>query len=180
MCDNLLVLCVILYPWFVPWVCDLEKSLHLSLIFCVSGLFWACFTGLMKIYVLFLFVGIYVSTPCKILPFVSKKKKPHWWPPHIHPSLTDPLPHPSIAAAFSRVVNSFVSDMLLPIISLIPGLGRNFDDLFAVLRRGDGGSSSSLSPGGLTVNGEESTWQSKGYNTVKQANDDGALVLAYG
>ncbi len=65
-----------------------------------------------------------------------------------------------IAAAFTSVVSSFVSDILLPPISLIPFIDRNLDEKFAVLRRG--------------------AHQAGGYNTSKQALDDGAVVMAYG
>jgi len=67
-----------------------------------------------------------------------------------------------IAAAFTKLVTSFVSDILLPIISLLPFLRRNMDEKFAVLRGGQ--------------------QYKKGlrYNTLKQAQDDGALVMAYG
>lgn len=47
-------------------------------------------------------------------------------------------PHPlhRVAAAFTSVVNSLVSDILLPPISLLPFLGRNLEEKFAVLKRG--------------------------------------------
>ncbi|KAG2420277.1 hypothetical protein HFD88_005078 [Aspergillus terreus] len=67
-----------------------------------------------------------------------------------------------IAQAFTKVVTSFVSDIILPIISLLPFLNRNMDQKFAVLMSGP-----------RYVEGE-------GYNTLTQARDDGALVLAYG
>ncbi|KAG8846906.1 hypothetical protein FRB96_001751 [Tulasnella sp. 330] len=67
-----------------------------------------------------------------------------------------------IAAAFTKVVNSFVSDLLLPPISLFPFIGKNLPEKFAVLRRGP--------------NYDEYG----GYNTLKQAADDGAVTLAYG
>ncbi|EAW12262.1 MscL family protein [Aspergillus clavatus NRRL 1] len=67
-----------------------------------------------------------------------------------------------IAQAFTKVVTSFVSDIILPIVSLLPFLNRNLDEKFAVLRRG---------PHYI---------KEKGYNTLEQARDDGALVLAYG
>jgi large conductance mechanosensitive channel len=68
----------------------------------------------------------------------------------------------SIAQAFTKVVTSFVSDIILPIIALLPFLHRNFDEKFAVLRRGP------------------HYVKEKGYNTLEQARNDGALVLAYG
>ena len=62
------------------------------------------------------------------------------------------------------MVNSFVSDLFLPIISLLPFLHRNLEDKFAVLRKGK----------------HYSEWGPGGYNTLEQARDDGALVMAYG
>ncbi|EPS32392.1 hypothetical protein PDE_07352 [Penicillium oxalicum 114-2] len=67
-----------------------------------------------------------------------------------------------IANSFTKVVTSFVSDVVLPVVSLLPLLNRNMDQKFAV-----------LSPG-------PNYNESKGYNTLKQARDDGALVLAWG
>jgi large conductance mechanosensitive channel len=52
--------------------------------------------------------------------------------------------------------------MALPIVSLLPFLNRNMDQKFAVLSQGPN-----------YVDGE-------GYNTIEQARDDGALVLAWG
>jgi large conductance mechanosensitive channel len=65
-----------------------------------------------------------------------------------------------IASAFTSVVNSFVSDLMLPIISLLPFIGSNLDDKFAVLRGGN--------------------HYGSGYDNAQQAKDDGATVLAYG
>ncbi|KAL9607927.1 MAG: hypothetical protein Q9167_007207 [Letrouitia subvulpina] len=67
-----------------------------------------------------------------------------------------------IAAAFTAVVNSFVSDILLPPISLLPFFNRNLDEKFAVLKRGP------------------HFGTSHGYNTAKQALDDGAIIMVYG
>ncbi|KAL4875242.1 large-conductance mechanosensitive channel [Aspergillus karnatakaensis] len=67
-----------------------------------------------------------------------------------------------IAQSFTSIVKSFVSDIILPLISLLPFLNRNMDEKFAVLRRG---------PNYEIENG---------YNTIHQARDDGALVLGYG
>ncbi|KAJ6037094.1 hypothetical protein N7540_001373 [Penicillium herquei] len=67
-----------------------------------------------------------------------------------------------IANSFTQVVTSFVSDIVLPIVSLLPFLNRNMDQKFAVLSSGP-----HYDP-------------KKGYNTVSQARDDGALVLAWG
>jgi hypothetical protein len=67
----------------------------------------------------------------------------------------------SFAAAFTTVVTSFVSEILLPPISLLPFINKNLEEKFAVLRAGP--------------NRTES-----GYNTLQQAADDGAVVMAYG
>lgn len=68
----------------------------------------------------------------------------------------------SIAQSFTSVVNSFISDVVLPIVSLLPFIMRNMDEKFAILSKGP--------------NCDEEN----GYNTLEQARDDGALVLAYG
>lgn len=81
------------------------------------------------------------------------KKKNNW---------TDRKHAPRIANAFTKVVTSFVSDIVLPTVSLLPFLNRNLDQKFAVLSQG---------PNYIPE---------EGYNTIKQARDDGALVLAYG
>ncbi|KAG8774471.1 hypothetical protein FRC20_002376 [Serendipita sp. 405] len=65
-----------------------------------------------------------------------------------------------IANTFTRVVNSMVSDLILPFVALIPIFGRNLPNQFLVLRGGP-------------------NWD-KGYNTLQQAQDDGAITMAYG
>ena len=65
-----------------------------------------------------------------------------------------------LAAAFTSVVSSFVSDILAPILSLLPFINKNFDEKFAVLRAGHNGQ--------------------RKYNTVTQALEDGAIILAWG
>ncbi|KAL3419505.1 putative ion channel [Phlyctema vagabunda] len=70
-----------------------------------------------------------------------------------------------LAAAFTTVVTSFVSEILLPPLSLLPFINRNLDEKFAVLRKG---------PHYIPDDPH------RGYNTLKQALDDGAVVLAYG
>ncbi|KAJ5397443.1 hypothetical protein N7509_005556 [Penicillium cosmopolitanum] len=67
-----------------------------------------------------------------------------------------------IGNAFTKVVTSFVTDVVLPVVSLLPFLNKNMDQKFAVLSKGPN-----------YIHGQ-------GYNTVKQARDDGALVLAWG
>ncbi|KAF2822879.1 gated mechanosensitive channel, partial [Ophiobolus disseminans] len=69
-----------------------------------------------------------------------------------------------LAAAFSACANSLVTDILLPLISLLPFLSRNLPEKFAILKHGPHYNS--------TI--------SCGYNTVTQALDDGAVVFAYG
>lgn len=59
-------------------------------------------------------------------------------------------------------MNSFISDVVLPIVSLLPFIMKNMDEKFAILSKGP----------------HYHDW--KGYNTLEQARDDGALVLAYG
>lgn len=70
----------------------------------------------------------------------------------------------SIAAAFTTVVTSFVSEILLPPLSLLPFVHRNLDEKFAVLKKGP------------HYNGT----YGHGYNTLEQATADGAVVMAYG
>ncbi|CAG8961770.1 hypothetical protein HYFRA_00006313 [Hymenoscyphus fraxineus] len=70
-----------------------------------------------------------------------------------------------IAAAFTTVVTSFVSEILLPPLSLLPFVHKNLDEKFAVLKRG---------PHYNTTHGGH------GYNTLDQATADGAVVMAYG
>lgn len=70
----------------------------------------------------------------------------------------------SIAGSFTSVVTSFVSDILLPPLSLLPFINRNMDEKFAILRRGP----------------KYNVTDGVGYNTLRQAADDGAVVLAYG
>ncbi|KAI0095082.1 ion channel [Irpex rosettiformis] len=66
-----------------------------------------------------------------------------------------------IASSFTAVVTSLVSDVLLPPISLLPFMShKNLPEKFAVLRKGPHGS--------------------RGYNTVEQAKEDGAVIMAYG
>jgi len=62
------------------------------------------------------------------------------------------------------VVTSFVSDILLPPISLLPFMNKNLDEKFAVLRRGE----------------NYNTTDGVGYATLKEAAADAAVVLAYG
>lgn len=69
----------------------------------------------------------------------------------------------SVAAAFTNVVTSFVSDILLPPLSVLLPLNANLDLKFAVLQAG-------------------ATYSDlpHGYRTIEQAQADGAVVMAYG
>ncbi len=67
-----------------------------------------------------------------------------------------------IAASFTQVASSLVSDVILPIVSLLPFLNRNLSEKFVVLKGGS------------------SYQKGHGYNTRKLALDDGAVVMAYG
>ncbi|OAL51673.1 hypothetical protein IQ07DRAFT_387838 [Pyrenochaeta sp. DS3sAY3a] len=69
-----------------------------------------------------------------------------------------------LAASFTACANSLVSDIILPLISLLPFLARNLDEKFAILKHGP-------NYNGTIANG---------YNTVGQALADGAVVFAYG
>jgi large conductance mechanosensitive channel len=71
----------------------------------------------------------------------------------------------SLAAAFTTVVTSFVSDILLPPLSLLPFMQKNMDEKFAILRSG---------------NHYNQTLKHGGYNTMDQAVEDGAVIMAYG
>ncbi|KAL8635620.1 MAG: hypothetical protein Q9228_006908, partial [Teloschistes exilis] len=74
-----------------------------------------------------------------------------------------------LAAAFTTVTTSFVSDILLPPISLLPFFARNLEEKFAVLKPGPNYHSHSPNGG-----------KGEGYNTPKQAKEDGAVVMNYG
>ncbi|KAI0913651.1 large-conductance mechanosensitive channel [Ustulina deusta] len=67
-----------------------------------------------------------------------------------------------LANGFTTVTTSFVNDILLPPLSVLLPLKRNMDEKFFVLRPGP--------------NYEEQ----HGYNTIGLAQEDGAVVLAYG
>lgn len=67
-----------------------------------------------------------------------------------------------LATAFTAVTTSLVSDILLPPLSIILPLRRNMSEKFAVLRPGP------------NYNDQD------GYNTLDQAQSDGAVILAYG
>lgn len=60
------------------------------------------------------------------------------------------------------MIKSFVGDILMPPISIILPLNRNIEEKFAVLQAGPNRNATT------------------GYNTLHQAQADGAVVLAYG
>lgn len=68
----------------------------------------------------------------------------------------------SLAATFTDLVKSFVSDILMPPISIILPLNKNMEEKFAVLKAGPHFNKTSK------------------YNTLHQAQADGAVVMAYG
>ncbi|KAK7048521.1 Ion channel [Favolaschia claudopus] len=63
-----------------------------------------------------------------------------------------------ISSSFQRIVNSLVSDVFMPLLSLLPFVDKNMSSKFAVLRRGPNAP----------------------YNTINQADEDGAVTLNYG
>ncbi|KAF8808494.1 gated mechanosensitive channel [Phlegmacium glaucopus] len=65
-----------------------------------------------------------------------------------------------IAASFTAVVKSLVSDIILPPFSLLPFMSASMEEKFVVLRTGHG--------------------SMKRYNTRAQAIEDGAVILGYG
>ncbi|EAU90147.2 hypothetical protein CC1G_05685 [Coprinopsis cinerea okayama7 len=66
------------------------------------------------------------------------------------------------ATAFTKLVTSLVSNIILPPISLLPFMSKNLDEKFLVLKKGP-----NFEP-------------PNGYNTREQASGDGAIVWAYG
>jgi len=64
------------------------------------------------------------------------------------------------ASAFTTCANSLVSDIILPLVSLLPFLDRNIEQKFVILRTGDS--------------------HSRNWNTIEQALADGAVVWAWG
>ncbi|OAA47794.1 Large-conductance mechanosensitive channel [Metarhizium rileyi] len=67
-----------------------------------------------------------------------------------------------IANIFTDLIKSFVSAILMPPLAILFPVNKNIEEKFAVLRYGD------------SYNG------TTGYNTLRQAMDDGAVVMAYG
>ncbi|KAK4226797.1 putative large-conductance mechanosensitive channel [Podospora fimiseda] len=66
-----------------------------------------------------------------------------------------------LASMFTAVVTSLMTDILLPPLSVILPLNKNLEEKFAVLQSGESGKGAV-------------------YNTLKQAQEDGAVVMAYG
>jgi len=73
------------------------------------------------------------------------------------------------ASSFTAVANSLVTDILLPLFSLLPGLSHNLDEAFLIIQR-------PKQPHIKPLPGQKFPK----YNTVQQALDDGAVVWAYG
>ncbi|KAF2014605.1 gated mechanosensitive channel [Aaosphaeria arxii CBS 175.79] len=69
-----------------------------------------------------------------------------------------------LAASFTACANSLVTDIILPVISLLPFLSRNLDEKFTVFKAGP----------------HYNVSISAGYNTKTQALADGAVVFAWG
>ncbi|RXW24000.1 hypothetical protein EST38_g1879 [Candolleomyces aberdarensis] len=67
-----------------------------------------------------------------------------------------------IATTFTKVVNSLVSDIILPPISLLPFMAKNLEEKFVVLKKGP------------------HYYDQPGYNTREQALTDGAVIWTYG
>lgn len=68
----------------------------------------------------------------------------------------------SLASIFTDLVKHFVSDILMPPISILLPLHKNIEEKFAVLRPGPHYNAS------------------VGYNTLRLAQEDGAVVMPYG
>jgi len=65
-----------------------------------------------------------------------------------------------IAASFTAVVKSLVSDIILPPFSLLPFVSANIEEKFLTLKKGHG--------------------STQKFNTRAQAIEDGAVILSYG
>ncbi|TGO13486.1 hypothetical protein BTUL_0069g00530 [Botrytis tulipae] len=99
-----------------------------------------------------------------------------------------------IAQSFTALITSLVSSVLLPPLSLLPFLNKNLEEKFAVLRPGphydgmlhnhteigDGIGEGVEGNATMAVNMGMEFLYGAGYNTLKQAIDDGAIVLAWG
>ncbi|KAF7922408.1 uncharacterized protein EAE97_011150 [Botrytis byssoidea] len=99
-----------------------------------------------------------------------------------------------IAQSFTALITSLVSSVLLPPLSLLPFLNKNLEEKFAVLRPGphydgllhnhteigDGIGEGVEGNATMAVNMGMEFLYGAGYNTLKQATDDGAIVLAWG
>ncbi|KAF2004002.1 gated mechanosensitive channel, partial [Amniculicola lignicola CBS 123094] len=97
-----------------------------------------------------------------------KQRTAHFWDSFTNFALRDNVLEVAVglilAASFTACANSLVTDIILPIISLLPFLSRNLDEKFAIFKPGPNYNS--------TI--------STGYNTKDQALADGAVVFAYG
>ena len=79
------------------------------------------------------------------------------------------------------MVKSLVSDVILPVVSLLPLLNRNLEEKFVVLKRGTR-ILTHLPPLVVVIcaAGPHYNETINGYNTLKQASADGAVALGYG
>ncbi|KAJ1955968.1 hypothetical protein IWQ62_005413 [Dispira parvispora] len=85
-----------------------------------------------------------------------------------------------MGAAFSKVVNSLVEDILLPPMGLL--VGSNFEHKFWVLQYGQSKKTTTTSSSPLADNPVLSAVFAahQVYHTIEQAQDDGAITLNYG
>ncbi|KAF2232746.1 putative ion channel [Viridothelium virens] len=94
----------------------------------------------------------------------ARRRASHAWDGFIDFAFSDNVLEVAIglilASAFTAIVTSLTSDIILPIVSLLPFLNKNLDGKFAVLRGGP--------------------HAKKNYNTADQALDDGAVILLWG
>ncbi|KAJ1654423.1 hypothetical protein IWQ61_005645 [Dispira simplex] len=86
-----------------------------------------------------------------------------------------------MGAAFSRVVNSLVEDILLPPMGLL--VGSNFEHKFWVLQYGQSKKATDASSSSSLADSQVSRMvlaAHQVYHTIEQAQDDGAVTLNYG
>ncbi|KAG8629569.1 hypothetical protein KVT40_003434 [Elsinoe batatas] len=126
--------------------------------------FWDSFSNFaLRDNVLEVAVGLmYALSPPMSYPFLRPHPPPPRFPLPCSPKLTPPSP--SFATSFTTLTTSFVSDILLPLLSLLPFISHSLPDVFLILRRG-------------TLYSQHKIPR---YNTIKQGLDDGAVLWAYG
>ncbi|KAB8303973.1 hypothetical protein EYC80_005327 [Monilinia laxa] len=138
------------------------------------------------------------SEPLLRTTHAARKHLTSFWDGFVDFAFNDNVLHVAIgliiAQSFTTLITSLVSSVLLPPLSLLPFLNKNLDEKFAVLRPGPhyggtlhnhtevgGGVGEGVEGNGTAVfkMGIEFLYGA-GYNTLKQALDDGAIVLAWG